>query len=440
VRGNEAGDRRILLSDEPVGSLEAYLSSGGGRGLDEAARLGAAETVESIRASGLRGRGGAGFPTGVKWDGARKAEGRDRYAVCNAAEGEPGTFKDRALIRANPYQVLEGLAIAATAIGASSVYVGIKAKFAIEIARLEQAAAEMGAAGMFGDVALAIVSGPDDYLFGEETALLEVVEGSDPLPRLFPPYVQGLFESRGAINPTVVNNVETLANVPHILANGPGWFRSFGTEDTPGTTVATIGGDVLVESVAELEMGTPLSILVEAVGGGLRPGRKPLMIANGVSNRPLRAAAIDTPMDFASMRALRSGYGSGGFTVYDDTACVVRVAAALSDFLAAASCGQCPPCKLGTAKIAGRFGDLATGRGGAREVEELAAWILRVTDANRCGLGAGQQALARGILEQFPDHVAAHLDGEDCGSTRRVTAPIIEDWDESGERFAYAER
>lgn len=432
------GDRRILLTDRPVTSFDDYVKAGGGRGLEEARKLGSTRTVEAIRESGLRGRGGAGFPTGLKWEGARSTPGPDRYVVCNAAEGEPGTFKDRALLRSNPYQVLEGLAIAASATSAASAVVGIKASFAREIARIEQAAAEMAAAGMFQDVTLTIVPGPDDYLFGEEKALLEVVEGADPLPRLFPPYVKGLFESGGSTHPTVVNNVETLANVPHIVANGPAWFRSFGTEDTPGTTVATIGGDVLVESVAELEMGTPLSTLIEAVGGGLRSGRKPLMIANGVSNRPLTAAAVDARLDFAGLRAVRSGYGSGGFTVYDDTACVVQVAAALSGFLAAASCGQCPPCKLGTSAIAERFGDLAGSEGDAREVEELAAWALRVTDANRCGLGAGQQALARGVLEQFPDHVALHLGGGSCGSTRRVAVPVIADWDESEGRFTYA--
>ena len=432
-------DRAFLLAAEPVASLESYRDAGGGRGLETAHRIGPAETAAVVRASGLRGRGGAGFPTGIKWESARTADGTNRTVVCNAAEGEPGTFKDRALIRANPYQLIEGLAVAALAVGAERAFIAVKARFETERFALERASGEMGRAGLLGDLTVAIVSGPDDYLFGEETALLEVIEGADPLPRLYPPYVQGLFEGRDEQHPTVVNNVETLANVPHIVRNGSDWFRSFGTDTVPGTTVATIGGDVLVETVVEVEMGTPLSVLVYGFGGGLAPGRNPAVIANGVSNRPLTPDQLDVPMDFDSMSAAGSGYGSGGFTVYDDSVCVIQVAAALSRFLAEASCGQCPPCKLGSEQITTRFDALATGRGGTADVEEASAWALRVTDANRCGLGAGEQALARGVIDSFPEHLARHIGGDACPGSRRVVAPVIDDWDGENNRFRYRE-
>jgi NADH:ubiquinone oxidoreductase subunit F (NADH-binding) len=432
------GHAGFLLGETPVSSLDEYAAGGGGAGLRRAREIGPAATIEEIRKSGLRGRGGAGFPTGVKWSGARRAEGETRYVVCNAAEGEPGTFKDRWLIRSNPYQLLEGIAIAAHAVGAGEAFIGIKAKSTTEIAALQLAAIEMADAGQLADCSITIVPGPDDYLFGEEKALLEAIEGRDPLPRLYPPYVQGLFEeTTGSPKPTVVNNVETLSNVPRILREGADRFRSVGTARSPGTMVFTVGGDVRKETVVELEMGTPLSLLINDIGKGLRRGRRLNVVANGVSNRPLSAAELDTPMDFESLQGIGSGLGSGGFTVYDDTACVAQVAATLSSFLNNGSCGQCPPCKLGTGEITSRFGALASGDAGMRELEEIAAWSIRVTDSNRCGLGAGQQALARGFLETFPDHFAGHVAGAPCTPPRRVAAPVIEDWDPEAGRFRY---
>jgi NADH:ubiquinone oxidoreductase subunit F (NADH-binding) len=406
--------------------------------LSRAAAIGPAATIEEVRQSGLRGRGGAGFPTGVKWAGVRETNDPDKYLVCNAAEGEPGTFKDRWLIRSNPYQLLEGIAIAAGAIGAGGAFIGIKAKFATEVAALERAAAEMADAGMLSAATITIVPGPDDYLFGEEKALLEVIEGRDPLPRLYPPYVQGLFEeTTGQPRPTVVNNAETLCNVPHIIAHGAKWYRSFGTEKSPGTMVFTVGGDVQREAVVELQLGTPLATLVNQVGNGIKPGRQLSLVANGVSNRPLAPSELDAPLAFESLRAIGSGLGSGGFTVYDDSACIADIAAALSAFLNRGSCGQCPPCKLGSAAITERFEQLAAGTAGMRELEEIVAWTMQVTDSNRCGLGAGQQVLARGILETFPEHFTSHVAGEPCTERRRIVAPVIEDWEPAAGKFRY---
>ncbi len=424
----------ILLN--PAATLDAYVAAGGGAGLQRARRLGPSVVIAEVRDAGLRGRGGAGFPTGMKWAGTARAEGTPAV-VCNSAEGEPGTFKDRWLIRTNPYQLLEGIAIAALAVGASRAFIGVKERFLTELARLDGALAEMTAAGMLGDLDITIVPGPDDYLFGVETALLEVIEGKDALPRIHPPYIQGLFEDTIAEpHPVVVNNVETLSNVPHILANGPGWFRSFGTEGTPGTMVFTIGGDVERESVVELPMGTPFSHLLGAAGG-VKGGRAVRMVVNGVSNRPLRGDELDTPLDFDAMRAIGTGLGSGGFTVYDETACVAGVVRALTAFLANGSCGQCPPCKLGATEITAHFDRLAQGAGGVKDLEDISGWTVKVTDSNRCGLGAGTAALTQGILAAFGDHLAAHLAGAACAKDREYRAPVIYDWDPAAGRFTY---
>ncbi len=334
----------FLLPEAPIESLDAYLAAGGGDGLTRALDIGPEAVIAEVRASGLRGRGGGGFPTGVKWHGLRGEESPTKYVVANGAEGEPGTFKDRWLMRHNPYQVLEGLQIAALSVGAAGAFIALKRKFSLEVAAVKRALGEMSAAGLMGDLPVGVAEGPDDYLFGEEKAMLEVIEGNDALPRLYPPYVRGLYATQDESNPTVVNNVETLSNVPHILAKGADWFRSHGSAESPGTMVFTVSGDVRREAVVELEMGTPLSFLVFGIGEGLAAGRRVKAAISGVSNRPLPAAVLDAPMSFEGMKEVGSGLGSGGFIVYDDTACMVRVGQVLSQFLNRESCGQCPPC------------------------------------------------------------------------------------------------
>src|SRR5258706_5219330 len=283
------GRFEIVLPAERVASLEEWLARGGGHGLTRAKELGPEGTIDELERSGLRGHGGAGFPIATKWRTVRRAAGRHRYAVCNAAEGEPGTFKDRAIMRANPYQVIEGLAICALALDAPDVFIALKASFGPERERVTAAVTEMERAGLLGDLSVGIVAGPEEYLYGEEKALLEVIEGNDPLPRWLPPYLHGLFATapqlgwtphepesghRGAheSNPTAVNNVETLANVPHIIARGAEWFRSLGTTESPGTVVCTVVGDVARPGVVEVELGTPLREVLDAHGAP-RAGR-----------------------------------------------------------------------------------------------------------------------------------------------------------------------
>src|SRR5438094_5439367 len=277
----------MALLDLAPGSFEEYVAAGGGRGFERALGAWPEAVIEEVARSGLRGRGGAGFPTGEKWRSVRTVGAGPRFAVCNAAEGEPATFKDRTLLRTNPYQVLEGLAIAAHAVGAERAFVGLKEAFVPETEALARALKEMQAADALGSIPIEIVLGPDLYLFGEETGLEEVIEERPPLPRTVRPFIQGLFATPPNDNPTLVNNVETLANVPHILAEGPGWLRANGTDTSPGTMIFTVCGDVQREGVFELPMGTPFRHLVEDRAGGPAEGRSFKAFFPGSSNTVL---------------------------------------------------------------------------------------------------------------------------------------------------------
>jgi NADH-quinone oxidoreductase subunit F len=434
----------FLLPPEPVTSVDAWVAMGGGEGLAQAHANGPEWVIDEIGAAGLRGRGGGGFPTVRKWAGVRSQTGTHHFAVCNAAEGEPATFKDRALLRANPYQLVEGLAIAAFAVGAREAYIGIKASFRWEILALEAAVDEMAKAGLAGDVPITIVQGPDEYLFGEEKALLEVIEGRPPMPRLLPPFEHGLFAvapqmgweattpapghaERDSSNPTLVNNCETLCNVPWILSRGPGWFRSMGTEESPGTVVATIVGDVSRPGYGEVEMGTPLRQVIDEVGGGLRPERAFKGALSGVSNPVLTADRVDAPLSYEGMAAARTGLGAAGFAVYDDTACMVSVAHHISRFLWVESCGQCPPCKLGTGEITERLAAIDECRGGDDDIEAIGGRLPKVTDGNRCYLPVEEQVVISSLMRAFPEEFLAHVDGRCDHQRSGLGVPKIAD-------------
>jgi NADH:ubiquinone oxidoreductase subunit F (NADH-binding) len=420
----------FVLPAKPVTSVDEWKELGGGEGLAQAVVDGPDWVIAELTRAGLRGRGGGGFPTGRKWSGVRGQPGTHRYVVCNAAEGEPATFKDRALMRANPYQLVEGVAIAAFALGARHAYIGVKASFEWERVAVEEAVAEMAEAGLAGDVPITVVPGPDEYLFGEEKALLEVIEGRPPMPRLLPPYEHGLFATAPQMgweataaepghaeedlsNPTLVNNAETLSNVPHILARGAAWFRSMGTERSPGTIVSTVVGDVVHPGYAEVEMGTPLRQVIDEVGGGPRPGRTLKAAFSGVANPVLTADRFDTPLSYEAMAAAGSGLGAAGYALYDDTTCMVAVAHLFSRFLYVESCGQCPPCKLNSEEITSRLAVIDACRGGDDDIEVIGARLREVTDANRCYLGTEEQQVVSSILRAFPGEFADHVEG-DC--------------------------
>jgi NADH-quinone oxidoreductase subunit F len=428
----------VLLPDEPLTSLDDYVDHWeGGQGLLRCRELGPDGVVAAVRAAGVRGRGGAGFPTGTKWASVRAGgpEAGSRYVVANGAEGEPGTFKDRLLMRRNPYQVIEGLLIAAAAVGAEHAFVAVKASFEPEIAALGRAITEMGDAGLLDALPVDIVTGPDEYLFGEEKGLLEVVEGEDPLPRLFPPYLYGLFTTAPQVgwsagvdvapeagapsgsNPTLVNNVETLANVVPILGRGADWYRTLGTDDSPGVALCTVVGDTQRAGVAEIELGIPLRAAIETIGGGPQPGREIKAVLSGVANPVLTADQLDTPVSYEAMEAAGSGLGAVGFIVYDDSADMVAVARSISRFLYVESCGQCPACKFGTGEITAYLDRVLAGSGTEHDVEVISARLDTVTDANRCFLGAQEQRVIGSLLGAFPEEFVAYLQG-------RVEAPV----------------
>jgi NADH:ubiquinone oxidoreductase subunit F (NADH-binding) len=432
----------FLLPREPITSLDAYLATEtGGLGIQRAQTIGAGATVETIDTSGLRGRGGGGFPTGRKWRSiASQAETR-RYVVCNGAEGEPGTFKDRALLRANPYQLVEGVIIAAFAVGADEAFICLKRSFEREHAAVTRAVQEFQAAGICSECTVTIVAGPDEYLFGEEKAMLEVIEGKPPLPRWFPPHEHGLFATdpqlgweatprsgpRAGPNPTLVNNVETLSNLPHILARGPAWFRSMGTAESPGTVVATVVGDVVAPDVGEVELGTSLRAVIDAVGSGVRPGHHVKAVFSGVANPVVTAADLDTPLSYEGFGAIGSGMGAAGFIIYDDSACMVDVAYQLSRFLYIESCGQCPPCKIGSGAITEHLERLAAGAGGDDDLGGISHWLERVTDGNRCYLAVEEQAMVSSVLRAFPEEFAEHIELGRCPRLRKLPIPKLVD-------------
>lgn len=433
---------RLLLASpmrlaEPVDSIGEYIAAGGGEGLAQALGDSPRAVIDQVIRSGLRGRGGAGYPTGAKWQAVRADPCPVRYLVCNAAEGEPGTFKDRWILRRNPYQVLEGIAIAAYAIGASAAFIVITHTFVREIDALRRAVREMARAGLAGRVPLRIVPGPAAYLSGEEKAAAEVVEGGEPRPRILPPYRVGLFARPGSANPTVMNNVETLANVPAILRHGAEMFRATGTDASPGTMIFTLCGDVRRPGLYELPLGTPLLSLLSGPGGGARPGQKIKAVFPGGSNAVLASAQFGTPLDFEAMRRAGSGLGSGGFIAYDQSACMVAATLAFSRFLAAASCGQCPACSDGTRDITAGLERIERGAGSRTDVDALLARCASVTNGRRCGLPAGESVLVASVIAAFGAEFEAHL-GRCCPRPRDLPVPVLTDFDQAASRFRYA--
>jgi NADH-quinone oxidoreductase subunit F len=376
-----------------------------------------------------------------------------KYVVCNAAEGEPGTFKDRSLLRANPYQVIEGVAIAALTIGAREAFICLKAKFVLEVERATSAVAEMESAGLIGDLVVTIVQGPDEYLYGEEKAMLEVIEGKAPLPRLFQPYERGLFVAQPQMgweatptdpeadlagvdpevaayaeaNPTLVNNAETLANITPILTRGAEWHRSMGTSTSPGHVICTVVGDTVRAGVAEIELGMPLAEAIDQIGGGPRPGHQVKAVLSGVSNAVITSDELDTPLSYEAMAEIGSGLGSVGLIVYDETACMVHVAHELSRFLYVESCGQCPPCKLGTGAVTDLLGRLLELQADDVDIRAIGERLQTVTDGNRCAIPLEERALIASFLRSFPEEFADHLEGRPCAGRHDLPVPKITD-------------
>ena len=448
------------LDREPVPTLDDYLGDGGGRGLDAALRLGSAAVIDDVEASGLRGRGGAGFPTGRKWRTVAEnlSPTVTPTVVVNAAEGEPGSFKDRTILRRNPYKVLEGAFIAAATVGTDKLVVAMKKTFTPELERMKAAIAEVRAAGWGKGITVQVLEGPSEYLYGEETALLEVVDGRYPFPRIAPPFRRGVEEvessspTRTASDvelagpdastqaaPTLVNNVETLANVAAIVAEGPDWFRSLGTAESPGTTVCTISGRTRRHGVGEFAMGTPLAQVIEELGGGPAPGDRVVAVMSGVANPLVPASLLDTPVSYEGMEGIGSGLGAAGFIVFDDTSDLTAVAHGVSRFLAVESCGQCTPCKQDGLALAGHLDRLRRSEGDEHDLEAVQSLLATVADEARCFLAHQHERVVSSVLALFPDDLRAHAERTARPAPVDLVAPIVDldgDWAVLDERHA----
>lgn len=432
----------VLLQWQPVRTLREYRAHGGLRALENVRRNSPEQIIATLRRAGLRGRGGAGFPTATKWDGVRTSGASQKFVCCNGAEGEPGTFKDRYLLRNNPYQTLEGLAIALDVVGGTRAYICLKAGFAPEREAVERSLGEMSTAGVPEADRIELVLGPDEYLFGEEKAMLEVIEGGLPLPRVFPPYIHGLF---GAVyggpspkesNPTVVNNVETLAHVPHIINHGVRSFRSLGSRESPGTMVFSVSGDVRHEIVRELPLGTTLRELIFGVAGGPKADRRVKAVFPGLANAVITEDAFDTALGFDSMKEAGSALGSGGFIVYDDTACMVAVAYILANFLYVESCNQCLPCKIGGREITERLERLLGGTGEGADIDGIMTATATVEEGQRCFLPSSTSLVVSSIVRNFGDDFGGHTGGVTCQLRHDLVLPKFLDYVE-GEGFSY---
>jgi NADH:ubiquinone oxidoreductase subunit F (NADH-binding) len=422
-----------------------YRRLGGGQGLAAARKLGPDGVVEHLTAAGLRGRGGAGFPTGRKWAAVRSYASAVLPAtvVVNAAEGEPGSFKDRAILRRNAYAVLEGGLIAAAAVGADRVVVALKGSFQPELVAVDRAIDAVRREGWAEGVEIATFAGPSEYLFGEETGLLEAIDGRPPLPRVAPPYRHGVDEvpddgdggaaaqivladatHQTSAPPTLVNNVETLANVPEIIAKGPGWFRSLGTTESPGTIVCTVTGCVRRQAIAEVPMGTSLRRVIEEIGGGARRGRRIVAAMSGVANAIVPVELLDTPLSYEGMQGIGSGLGTGGYLVLDDTTDFAAVAAGVSGFLAVESCGQCTPCKQDGLALARLLDRICASDADEAALDAVHDHLRTIADGARCFLAEQHQRVISSIAARFAEQLESHVAGVTPPALPEFLAPI----------------
>ena len=413
-----------VLDAQPVTDLQHYMSLGGGTGLRNSIAAEPGAILDQIAAAGLRGRGGAGFPTAVKWQTitTRSSPEYPAAVVVNAAEGEPGTFKDRAILRANPYRVLEGALIAAAHLGCSEVKVAMKASAQEEVRRVTRAAQEVIDSGLLPGVSIEVIPGPDSYLFGEETALLEVIRGRPPFPRIAPPWRRGLDDGSSRASaagadlatvegqddseaePALVNNVETFAQVALIATHGPEWFREMGTEDSPGTLVCTVTGRTTNSGVVEVAMGTPLREVLEHLDARPLAGEV-VAVLPGVSNRLIPGDQLDIPLTYEHVAALGSGLGTGGFIILDEGVDPVEVAEGVARFLAVESCGQCSPCKQDGLTVHAALNGLRTmaDEGSRTEhIDLLDSALVHIDTGARCFLATQHQQVVDSFRTLFP--------------------------------------
>ena len=377
--------------------------------------------VAEIRRSGLRGRGGAGFPTGTKWDKVLHHRIKERYFVCNAGEHEPGTFKDRYLLKHYPHQLLEGCLIAAFTVRAKASFIYVNQEYEEERANLAKAIEQARTRGLLGtnvlgtglDLDIELFAGQGSYVAGEETAMLESMQGRPAMPRQKPPFYPTDFGLYG--KPTLVSNVETLCNVPRILRNSAGWFAQVGTEKCPGTMLFSLSGAVNKPGIYEMPMGAPLRRLIEEFGGGVPRGRKvKAVFPGGPSFAMVTADQLDLPMDFESLKKAGTGLGSAGVIVVDDATCMVAQTLHFSNFFKVESCGQCPPCRMGTINLATLMTKIENGEGTQNDLDSLLQLCGFVKGTGYCTLVTGAAVLVQSALRLFRQEFEEHLTLKRC--------------------------
>jgi len=414
--------------DPSVIGLDGYVAAGGYAGLRQALGMDDADIVEQVKASGLRGRGGAGFPTGMKWGFVPRDTGKSTYVVVNFDESEPGTCNNRELVEREPHRLLEGTVIAALAIGCETAYIYIRGEYLWQSLVLQRAIAEAYAGGYLGAdilgsgtrVDVVLHRGAGAYICGEETALLNSLEGLRGQPRLRPPFpaVEGLFAS-----PTVVNNVETLMNVPDIITRGVDWFRAVGTEKSPGTKMVTISGKVERPGNYEVALGTPFATVLEELAGGVLGGRALKAWTPGGSSTPmLTAAHIDTGLDYESLAAAGSMLGTAAIMVLDETDCVVDCAQRMVEFYAHESCGKCTPCREGTWWATRVLERLEDGYGRSEDLPLMHDMGTNILFRAFCALADGTASVINSSLAHFADEYEEHVRLGRC-PLREAAAP-----------------
>ncbi|MDP4120371.1 MAG: NADH-quinone oxidoreductase subunit NuoF [Bacillota bacterium] len=378
------------------------------------------QVIDEIKESGLRGRGGGGFPTGVKWSLAASNQADQKYVCCNADEGDPGAFMDRSVLEGDPHAVLEAMAIAGYAIGASKGYIYIRAEYPIAVERLKIAIEQAHNYGLLGDdifgtgfnFDINIRLGAGAFVCGEETALLTSIEGNRGEPRPRPPFpaVKGLFQK-----PTILNNVETYANIPQIILNGSSWFNSIGTEKSKGTKVFALGGKIKNTGLVEVPMGTTLREIVEDIGGGVPNGKKfKAAQTGGPSGGCIPAQHLDIPIDYDNLISIGSMMGSGGLIVMDETTCMVDIAKFFLEFTVDESCGKCTPCRIGTKRLLEMLEKITSGNGTMEDLDKMEDLCRYIKENALCGLGQTAPNPVLSTLNFFRDEYEAHVKDKKC--------------------------
>jgi NADP-reducing hydrogenase subunit HndC len=418
-KGTLPAEKRIVLERAGLidpDNIEDYVLHNGYEALGKVLlEMTPQQVIDEIKASGLKGRGGAGFPTALKWQFVSKAAGDLKYVVCNADESEPGTFKDRLILEGDPHSIIEAMTIAAYAVGATEGYIYVRGEYQLAQARLKTAIHQAEEMGFLGDnifdsghsFHLHIHGGAGAYICGEETALIESIEGKRGEPRARPPYptTHGLWGK-----PTLVNNVETLANIPAIIRHGAAWYKAIGTPSSPGTKTYTILGNVKQTGLIEVPMGITLREVIAIYGKGMKDGSTFKMAQTGGSSGSIIPASLqDTPMDFDSFNLAGVSLGSGALLICDEETCAVDLARVLLNFFRVESCGKCNPCRIGNQRSFEILTNIAEGTGKMRDLDDLNNLSKNLYEMSNCGLGQTAGAPLKDILNHFRAEVEAHI-------------------------------